>query len=218
MQTKGKTILFLGDSITFGKGASCQEKRYADLVTVEGEFANGVNYGVGGTRIAKQIVEVEERYGETFETRALRMQEKADIVVVFGGTNDYGHGDAPIGNFGDTTIDTFYGAMDSLLNFLVNKYPLATIVWLTPIHRKDENHLINSRGFRTGGKLCDYVQAEKEVCQKYGIALLDLYSTSGICPDIPVNYELYTIDGLHPNDKGHRRIADRLLQFLKYQI
>ncbi len=215
MKTEGKIILFLGDSITARCGASCEEKGFSDLVTVDGKFAQGVNYGVGGTRIAKNAIDQNPAHKETFEMRALRMQEEADIVVVFGGTNDYGHGDAPMGKLGDTTVETFYGAMESLLNVLMNKYPNATILVMTPIHRKWENKLFNERGVRNCGTLGDYVQAEREVCEKYGIPVLDLYATSGICPDNPVNCETFTADGLHPNDAGHRRIADRLLAKLQ---
>ncbi len=218
MITKGKTILFLGDSITDGYCASSVEKRYSDLVTVEGEFAEGVNYGVGGTRIAKNAIDTCEAHADTFEMRAKRMQEKADIIIVFGGTNDYGHGDAPLGKMGDSTVTTFYGAMDSLINTLINKYPLATIVFCTPIHRKDECKLFNENGVRHCATLGDYVNAEKEVCARYGIPVCDLYTTSGICPDNPINCDTYTADGLHPNDVGYRRIADRILQFIKYSI
>ena len=39
----------------------------------------------------------------------------ADIVVVFGGTNDFGHGDIPFGTLGDNTKYTFYGGLDYLI-------------------------------------------------------------------------------------------------------
>ena len=45
-------ILFLGDSITAGAGLDTKEEAFASLV---GKSANAevVNYGVGGTRIAR---------------------------------------------------------------------------------------------------------------------------------------------------------------------
>ena len=46
----------------------------------------------------------------------------ADGVVVFGGTDDFGHGDAPIGTPSDRTYDTFYGACHVLFSKLIEKY------------------------------------------------------------------------------------------------
>lgn len=41
--------------------------------------------------------------------RADEMDDDADIVIVFGGTNDYGHGDAPMENFESRTSKLFMG-------------------------------------------------------------------------------------------------------------
>jgi len=35
------------------------------------------------------------------------MEQCVDAVIVFGGTNDFGHGDAPIGYFGDTAAGVY---------------------------------------------------------------------------------------------------------------
>lgn len=54
MELKGKKVVFLGDSITEGVGASCAETRYVDVfASITG--TNAVNYGIGGTRFAKQV-------------------------------------------------------------------------------------------------------------------------------------------------------------------
>lgn len=53
MELKNKKVLFLGDSITAGTGVSSPEKCY---VSVFGKISGAIvtNYGIGGTRIAKQ--------------------------------------------------------------------------------------------------------------------------------------------------------------------
>ncbi len=214
-KTNGKTIVFIGDSITEGVGASSVDNCWASLVTKEGEFAKGHNFGVSGTRIAWQKEEKCAEWNENFVERIDRLPEKTDFVLVFGGTNDYGHGDAPLGKLGDKTTETFYGAMDVLLVKLLEKYPEARIALLTPIHRDKEELYYNDFGVRNCGTLETYVNAEKAVCAKYGIPVLDLYTTSGICPANPVNMAIYTTDGVHPNDRGYRLIADKVLQFIK---
>ena len=89
------TIDFLGDSITEGALASSQEKTFVALVgKMLPCFAR--NYGVSATRIAKQrIPSADPRADLDFVQRVEDLDSTADFVVVFGGTNDYGHGDAP---------------------------------------------------------------------------------------------------------------------------
>ena len=48
-----KKVIFLDDSITEGVGASCIENRYTDVFERLTETETK-NYGIGGTRIAKQ--------------------------------------------------------------------------------------------------------------------------------------------------------------------
>ena len=59
------------------------------------------------------------------------MDPEADIIVVFGGTNDYGHGDAPFGEIGDKERTTFCGAVDYLINRIRELYPSALLVMVT---------------------------------------------------------------------------------------
>ena len=97
MKLKGKKIIFLGDSITEGVGVSSVEKRYTDVFKRITEIGECVNYGISATRIARQQkVEIEYRDTNAFTERFEQMDDDADIVVVFGGTNDYGHGDLVI--------------------------------------------------------------------------------------------------------------------------
>ncbi len=215
MKTTGKIIIFLGDSITEGVGASKTENRWTDLVGAEGEFAQAHNFGVSGTRIAPQVSEQSDGWSESYVARVDRMPDVADYILVFGGTNDYGHGDAALGRLGDRTPDTFYGATDTLLVKLKAKYPKAKIGVLTPIHRANENRVYNEFGVRNCACLADYVKAEKEVCLLHQIPVLDLYETSGIYPDEEANRKAYAPDGLHPNDAGYRILADQILAFLQ---
>ena len=217
MELTGKKINFLGDSITEGHGTSAPEKIYLNLVKEKCSLAEARNYGIGGTRIARQTKpSAEPRHDLDFCKRMDEMDEDADVVVVFGGTNDFGHGDAPLGTFDDRDVNTFYGACHFLMEGLINKYPCAEIVFMTPVHRVSE---MNMKG--DGNKeynvaaLETYVNIIKEVAKYYAIPVLDLFSVSRIQPRIDILKEKYCPDGLHPNDAGHAIIADRLIGFLK---
>ena len=118
---KRKRILFLGDSITQGACASSDENNYVSKVGKMLDL-DTKNYGIGGTRIAKQSMF--DDYSEYFLLRAKKMESEADFVFIFGGTNDYGHGDAKIGKIDDKTDFTFYGALNNLLEYLIQKFPV----------------------------------------------------------------------------------------------
>ncbi|MCR4615460.1 MAG: SGNH/GDSL hydrolase family protein [Clostridiales bacterium] len=212
MELKNKKINFLGDSITEGHGVTSPDKRFTDLIaTREGAICR--NYGIGGTRLARQQKpSVEPRRDLDFCSRVDSMEKDADIVVVFGGTNDYGHGDAPIGQPADTTPDTFYGALNYLYTKLYELYPESTKIIITPLHRfLDEK--TNEDGVRE--TLKDYVEIIRERAECYSLPVLDLYATAGFTPAVPCIKEKYIPDGLHPNDAGHILLAERITAFIK---
>ena len=219
MQLKGKKINFLGDSITQGIGASSEKKVYHALLKEKTGMREAKNYGISGTRFTCQAnrTNEEEEFLDhnAFCKRFSQMDDDADAVVVFGGTNDYGHGDAPLGGFSDRTPDTFYGACHFLFRGLVEKYLGKPIVIMTPLHRTGET--TNPTSDKTGGyrTLKEYVDIIREVAEFYSLPVLDLYKTSGMQPDIDVVKETYIPDGLHPNDNGHAVIAYKLEKFFE---
>ena len=210
MKLEGKKINFLGDSITEGYGCAGEENFFFNMLMREAGLAAARNYGIGGTRIARQKGD-EPASSLAYCDRFDRMDDDADIIVVFGGTNDYGHGDAPIGRFEDRAGDTYYGACHMLMNGLIEKYPAATIVFMTPIHRSNEDNPSSGNG----RPLSLYAAIIREVAAYYALPVLDLYSMSGIQPNNPVMRARYCPDGLHPNAAGHALIASRLKGFLE---
>lgn len=216
MELKNKKIGFLGDSITEGGRASAPEYYYWNVLASE-TGAESYGYGVGGTSIAPQrIPSKDPKWDRHFITRVDEMRTDLDVVVVFGGTNDFGHGDAPLGKLDDRRDDTFCGALRALLEKLIDRYPLSLIVMMTPLHRTSEGiDDYNECGIRRDHTLRDYVDAIIEICADYGVPVLDLYRVGGIQPAVAKQKELLMPDGLHPSDAGHRRIAERLIGFLK---
>ena len=215
MDIRNKKILFLGDSITEGYGPQDMGNVYWKRLE-RGEGCISVGYGISGTRIARQQKpSADPREDQYFRSRVADMDGDADVVVVFGGTNDYGHGDAAMGCFDDRTDDTFYGALHNLYSDLIAKYPAAQLVVMTPLHRVGENKAYNDFGVRCVGCLEDYVDVIMEVAGYYGIPVLDLHRVSGLQPEVQTLRERYMPDGLHPNDAGHALIYNRLKGFLE---
>lgn len=210
-----KRINFLGDSITEGCGISDEDNCFVALIAKKyGAICR--NYGIGGTRIARQKeVSADPIWDRDFCARVLEMDSDADIVVVFGGTNDFAHGDAPLGSMEDRTPYTFYGALHTLYSSLVERFPSALITVLTPLHRLNEDNL-RGDGFKetdTGDLKC-YVEIIKEVAEFYSLPVLDLYAVSGLQPKVPTIQDLYMPDGLHLNDAGHKILAKKIAHYL----
>lgn len=215
MDLAGKKIAFLGDSITEGCGTSSLEHTFWNVLGQK-TGAQVFGYGIGGTRIAPQRVPSDPRADQDFISRVDGMIPDADVVVVFGGTNDFGHGDAPFGTRGDQTSETFCGALHVLFTKLYERYPSAQLVVMTPTHRLSEtDSVMNEFGVRRSGNLRAYVQAIRDAAEDFAVPVLDLFRVSGIQPSVPALREAYMPDGLHPNDAGHAKIADKLIGFLQ---
>lgn len=209
MKLKGIKANFMGDSITEGHGVDDMEHNiYWQRLGENCGLAAYRGYGISGTRIAIQhTVSENTSWDHDFISRVDEMDPDADLIVIFGGTNDFGHGDAPLGVMSDRSPYTFYGACHVLMKKLLMRYPDAQIVFMTPLHRT-----VEERGER---RLKDFVDAIRKVAEFYSIPVLDLYATSGIQPQVPVIMEKFCPDGVHPNDAGQEKIYKRLRGFLE---
>ena len=206
---RGKKINFMGDSITHGfigwdNGQEVLlDRSYPDIVARElGCTAN--NYALAGSTIT----------GGTFADKYLPMPDRlsdmdtdADVNVVMGGTNDWGH-NAPLGTFGDTTEDTFYGALDVIAKYLIANFPNAINIFCSPLHYVVTNN--------TWFAFEEYVYAIKSVANKYGFVFIDTYHNAPMWrPDNATLRARYSVDGTHPNQKY---IDDILGQYMTNAI
>lgn len=209
MDLTNKAINVIGDSITAGSGTSDGQNVYHAVLGRMMGAAVVRNYGIGGTRVARFDCP-EENWGPAFVDRYVDMADEAELILVFGGTNDYGHG-VPLGTLADTTPETFCGAYRILLQGLIEKYPTARIVAMTPMQRAG----CTQPNLRTGRVLLEYVEAIREIAGQLSIPVVDMYREAGICVDIPAQRELFCPDGVHPSDAGNARLAQRLYGFLQ---
>ena len=200
------TLQLLGDSITQGAGASTYDKCYAALLESEWGW-HVINGGIGGTRIARQTKPSEfPEYDQDFCMRADALDGKADALVIFGGVNDWGHGDAPLGQPTDRDVYTFYGALHHLYETVCLKYIGKPILVVTPLRTLGDEKA-NGEG---KAPLLAYRNAILEVALRFSLPVLDLYATGGFQPEYPEVRTLLMPDGLHPSDAGHRIVARRI--------
>ena len=188
MNLKGKTAIFLGDSITEGAGTSCEENRYYNILKRRCELNEVVGYGVGGTRIAIQSKPSEvERFDRHFSLRADEMQKNADIVVVFGGTND-SWSNAPLGEikysgWEEKDLFSVLPAVCYFLNLLKETLPQTKIYCLINTEIKPE-----------------IASCMKNACKEYGIT--------------PVSFDKIDKTSGHPTIQGMKDIKNSVLKVI----
>ncbi len=202
-------IAFLGDSITVGCGSSALEFNYVNQVG-QALGCEVINYGIGGTTIARQTKGSQfHEYDIDFNLRTILLDKTADKIFVFGGTNDFGHGDAVMGNKGDYDPFTFHGAVNMLFSTLIGMYGKQNVIVVLPLKRFN----MNKANSVTGKVLSDYVDVIKYYVDLYGLKCMDLFNQSFDMP--PEGQSEFFIDGLHPNDRGYKILAEKFCEFIK---
>jgi lysophospholipase L1-like esterase len=110
---------------------------------------------------------------------------------------------------------TFRGSINVVLDGLKRMFPDKQIVMMTPIHRGaasfGEDNVQPTEDHQNGcGEYLDaYIDSIKEASALWSVPVIDLYSLSGIYPmhEEQAIYVPGGTDWLHPNEKGHRRMA-----------
>ena len=163
---KGRTAAFLGDSITAGMNTS-EGKGYWDYLGEILGLKESIPYGVAGSCISATsdmgtgIAPFCERYKD--------IKRDADLIVIFGGTNDYGY-NTPLGDENDKTDVSFYGALYEMLTGLKAEHPKAVIVFMTPLHRVEFGGLsVDKQKNDAGYTLYHYIDAIKKQCENLEI-------------------------------------------------
>lgn len=230
----GIKIVFLGDSITFGYLVESNEVYHAVLSQISGCISK--NLGVSSTGLCTNMKN--NMSNQRFITRVTEENLKdQDLIVIFGGTNDFSYDNKAIGSvFVETTIssdtyigtkklvptsdtDTFDGAMHELIAE-IRSITSVPIIFITPLKRGrySSGRPTSSETNTNGNYLKDYSDTIKKVCEFYSIPVLDLFSNSNLDLENERISELYSEDSLHPNAAGHRVIAELLLKFIYTNI
>ncbi|WP_317334175.1 SGNH/GDSL hydrolase family protein [Streptococcus orisratti] len=219
-----KKIACLGDSITEGINAGGWPwHRYIDQwCKNNGIETTIVNLGIGGTSVCTSSYVTDTL--QPFVNRLDTIPSDADVVVIFGGTNDWGN-NATLGTIDDTGTSTFYGAYKHILEWLAINRPNAKVMTMTPLkryYRGDGTVWVNAQTTpnNKGNLLQDYVRAVKEVSDLYAVPCVDLHNDSGLNPVLETVRTRFIGDGLHPTAEGNKKmypiILDKMRPLLEY--
>ncbi|ANN18317.1 endoglucanase [Amycolatopsis orientalis] len=186
-----RIIEFVGDSITVGQRSSRQALTAYGWLVGERLRAGHTQIAVGGACLypaSDGCIGMSERFLRTGLAQDSPnwnfSRYQADTVVINLGTNDVGHG---------VTSEQFRGAYVTLLRNVRAKYPNATI------------HAMQT--FRK--RYITETKAAVKTVTDAGDTKVRYIDTTGW-----IDEATDTADNVHPNDTGHRKIADRLAPLL----
>ena len=195
----GKKVAFLGDSIT---SASVYGLYVNIFATISG--ATITNHAVAGKCYASDEI----------AGQASNLVGDEDVVVVMGGTNDFGLnkaiGDIYTESGGSivptTDSTTMCGGLHDAIQAIYTKCPTAQVVIITP-PQKSSGWTKNN----AGKYLYEYVDAIKDVAKLYGIPVVDQFANCGINPVMSaMKSKYFNNDGTHPKDIYHTLLAQWL--------
>ncbi len=199
----GVKVAFMGDSIT-DAGATTYSGGLFVKVFEENTNCIAENLAVAGRTYANNNIGSE----------ADNLVGDEDIVVMMGGTNDFGTS-KPIGDIYEesggsivptSNLSTMCGGLHSTIQAIYAKCPTAQVVIITP-PQKGNGWTANTQG----KYLYEYVDAIKKVAQLYGIPVVDQFSNSGINPMFDaMKAKYYKSDGTHPAGTYHQLLANWL--------
>lgn len=201
-------IFFVGDSIT--ASSSKTDKFYWQYLVDWCKIKKTFNGGVSGDKLTGSMA-----------SRILNAGSDVDVVVVFGGTNDWQF-NSVLGTPDSASNDgTVCGAVKYIIECHWQRNGAdKPILFFSPIPRAISYGNLSMNN-TAGYSLYDLKEAIKNVCYNYGVPFLDQYDECLLKPWTEVGNSTYfstasepSGDGLHPNAEGHKIIAWRMMRFL----
>ena len=225
----GKKISFIGDSITSwgestnneytpAKGYAYEDVWTAQLLSLTG----GVKATLDG-RAGSRVTGID---GDAFAfSRTKVVAQDSDFIFIFMGANDQRALNVPttgvplgeikdkislgdITNVNNPNLKKFTEAYQLALENMLPYYKKSQIILMTPLRSFHEGSTDDQN--KDSDKLAERII---DIAKMYGIKWIDMREV-GITK---YNHEIYFYDGLHPNKRGHRLIAEyvtsKMLEF-----
>lgn len=180
---KGKTVIFLGSSVTYG--AASLGESFADDLSARLQ-CNVVKEAVSGTTLSTTSPNSYVTRLDNIKTR------QADLFICQLSTNDASQ-KKPLGEVTDSErmedfdTDTVAGAMEYIIAYAKDKWDCPVVFYTNPKYDRDEYAAM--------------VELLYEIRDKWGIGVIDLWTE---LPEITEEERaLYMADAIHPTRAGY---------------
>lgn len=155
-----------------------------------------------------------EYFQETLEGLAEINFNAVEVVFIQYGLNDY-HGMSQLTNEQQPYDEySFTGAIRKTIRTLQEAYPNMRIILVTPTYSWYTVNGLTCEEYDPGGGTLDlYVDTQLQLAGELGVEIIDVYHD--FYPhDKWEDWEIYTRDGLHPNEAGRTLLAKTLSDYL----
>lgn len=214
----GKSVLFCGDSISYGQwdtvvGGGGWGTRIAAAYSMKSDNPSMGGYSISNIR-GGRIIDQFKNY----------TSKQYDYVILQGGVND-AWGDINTGvvaepgemtnsyDLRDFDITTFAGGLEELFLTAKKNWPNAKIGYMTTFATP------NSKGIGRTAEMDPYYAQAIKICEKWGINLLDLYHDQYVNDKLmAVKTYNYLKDPIHPNAKGYDRLAPYIADWMEKMV
>lgn len=203
-------ITFLGDSITYGVGASetynDKPKSYVYYVA-EQLGCETENLSVAGCSLGA--------YGgdSSIANYVQFIPDDTDMIVVMGGINDFlGYNSYYID---DSAEDgTYKGEVMNVMEAIRERFPDKPIYFITLYQNRAEDiATVTGKGL-----FSSYMGYQVTMAERYDIRVIDMYGTGYLDNADDKSYGEFFFDLIHPNDNGYRLIGKHVAaQIIKDQ-
>lgn len=205
-----KSIAVFGGSLSVNKESNTAKQIWADQLG-----STVTTYGVGGAGFSSL-------QGHTLQQQ---VQEAGvyDIYVLWASTNDYNNSRecgewtdyTEFDNYDESKLVTQCGGINYCIKTLLEKNPRAEIYFFTSLRffsKEDGYNPFSKNTNDTGKNFAQYIEAQKQCCEHYGIPVFDQFNLQGI--NIFNYTQYYLPDKLHMTDAGYRKIGYQQANFL----
>ncbi len=201
-ELKGKKIVFLGSSITYG--AASKGVSFADYISKKNE-CEMIKEAVSGTTLV-------DDFPDSYISRLKRIKDtEADLFICQLSTNDatqkkdLGHiSDSQ--NMDDFDTHTVAGAIEYTIAYAKERWS-CPVIFYTNCRYDNERY----------AQMVDMLQ---EIADKWDIRIIDMYSDDEFNDISDEERSLYMADSIHPTQAGYMKwwtpyIEDKLVEYLR---
>lgn len=187
---KGKTIIFLGSSVTYGSASGGES--FVDYMEKR-DGITAIKEAVSGTTLVDETVWGKESYIARMKTIDTTIE--ADALVCQLSTNDATM-KKPLGTVSDSfdmadfDTQTIAGAIEYVI-----AYSKAT--WNCPVIFYTGTQYDNEH-------YAQMVELLLQIQEKWGIGVIDLWNNAEMNAVSEEDYKLYMVNGIHPSKAGYR--------------